>query len=82
MWACTLLVGAEAQFWKTWFRSNSLTAVKIATGNYRYHWNSKFALVIMPTIPYIGVVFPFIGLLSLDRYNFLFLDDFEGNANI
>ena len=28
-------------------------------------------------IPYIGVVFPFTGLLS-----FLFLDDFEGNANI
>ena len=31
----------------------------------------------MPIIPYLGVVFPFMGLLS-----FLFVDDFEGNANI
>ena len=31
----------------------------------------------MPNIPHIGVVFPFIGLLS-----FLFLDDFDGNAKI
>ena len=31
----------------------------------------------MPIIPYIGVVFPFMGSLS-----FLFLDDFEGNSYI
>ena len=31
----------------------------------------------MPIIPYMGVVFPFMVLLSLDR--FLFLDDFEEN---
>ena len=31
----------------------------------------------MPIIPYIGVVFPFMGSLS-----FLFLVDFEGNAAI
>ena len=37
----------------------------------------EFAIEILPTIPYIGVVFPFMGSLS-----FLFLDDFEGNANI
>ena len=30
----------------------------------------------MPIIPYIGVVFPFIGSRS-----YLFLDDFEGHAN-
>ena len=34
-------------------------------------------------IPYVGVVFPFIGLLSLSRsLSFLFLHDFEGTANI
>ena len=37
----------------------------------------EFAVEIIPIIPYIGIVFPFIGSLSL-----LFLDDFEGNANI
>ena len=31
----------------------------------------------MPIITYIGVVFPFMESLS-----FMFLDDFEGNANI
>ena len=36
----------------------------------------------MPIILYIGVVFSFMRSLSLDRYHFLFLDDFEGNANI
>ena len=35
----------------------------------------------MPIIPYIRVVFPFMGSLSLDRYS-LFVDDFERNANI
>ena len=37
----------------------------------------EFAIEITPSIPYIGVVFPFMGLLS-----FLFLDGFEGNTNI
>ena len=32
---------------------------------------------IIPIMPYIGVVFPFMGSLS-----FLFFVDFEGNANI
>ena len=31
-------------------------------------------------MPIIGVVFSF--MQSLDRYHFLFLDDFEGNVNI
>ena len=38
----------------------------------------------MPIRPYIGVVFPFKGSLSLDLYHFYFLilDNFEGNDNI
>ena len=34
----------------------------------------------MPNIPYIGVVFSFMGWLSLGSYHFL--DDSEGNANV
>ena len=37
----------------------------------------EFTVEIMSTTPYIGVVFPFMRLLS-----FLFLDDFEGNVNV
>ena len=37
----------------------------------------EFAVEITPIALYIGSVFPFMGSLS-----FLFLDDFEGNANI
>ena len=37
----------------------------------------EFAIEIMPIIPYVGVVFPFMGSLS-----FLFLDDFKGNTNV
>ena len=37
----------------------------------------EFAVEITPIISYIGVVFPFMGLIS-----FLFLDDFEENGNI
>ena len=36
----------------------------------------------MPIIPHIGVVFSYMRSLSLDRYHFLFLDNFEGNTNI
>ena len=36
-----------------------------------------FAIENTPIIPYIEVAFPFMGWLS-----FLFLDDFEGNADI
>ena len=65
---------------RTGFDNDDLTAMKIATKNHRYHC----AIEIIPIIhvPYIGVVFSFIGSLSLDHYQFLFLDDFEGNTDI
>ena len=37
----------------------------------------EFAVEIIPVIPYIGVAFPFMGLLTLDHYHFYFLMIFK-----
>ena len=50
---------------RTGFDSDGLTAAKIATENDC----CRIAIEIMPIVPYVGVVFSFMGLLSLDRYH-------------
>ena len=54
---------------RTEFGSDGLTAARIATKD---ALSLEFVTEIIPNIPYIGVVFPFMGSLSLDRNNFSF----------
>ena len=70
----------DAQSCRTGFDCESLTAAKNSDTNLLLLL--EFTIEIMAIIPYMGVVFSFIGLLSLDLLSFLFLDYFEGNANI
>ena len=62
---------------------DSLTAAKIAEKNDCYCGIFYTNVKLYPFYAdiYVGVVFPFMGSLLLDRYHFI-LDDFEGNANI
>ena len=60
--------------------SDGLVVAKIVTNQ---SWLSlDHTTIITPLVLYIGVVFSFAGSLSLDRYHFLVLDEFEENAEI
>ena len=55
---------------RTGFDSDGLTALTIATEDY---YSRLVGFHQRPYIPYIGVVLPFMGSLSLHRYDFYFL---------
>ena len=61
----------ELYYCRTGFNSDGLTAKTIVTRNESL--SLEFAIEVTPIIPYIGVVFPFMGLLSLNCYHFYFL---------
>ena len=63
--------GHMTQYCKTGLNSGSLTAAKVATNESSP--SLDYALEIIPIIPYIGVVFPFLRSLWLLCYHFYFL---------